>query len=440
MEKTAISIARGKVQWLINGHWTAGDRFPKRPGNLAKLAKEEGFDPAAASGVWLAEEQQVGFFTFDGKPIKGKPLAAVAARRLDRGQWPWRGLFCLGDDLWWLVVVDNAGALHPMWDVAGSQEEINQILDTRLAELAPIVHQETFDDPQGAWDWLLADEVVSRSVPTAVPVRSAQLAARKALFVVVPAGLLVVGASAGFVFWKKHQEFLAQQAAQQAAALLAQQQQQSAQQKAAEEAAMIARIQQQWQQTPRPWASMQPWSAILSACAPGPVTQDGWILTKVECSVQGAQLQIDRLWMRGKHATVLSAPPGQISPDGNSLMTSEKVALPQPISGQPVSSAQQAGLWWTGMTQAWAGVLQVKADPLQPWRPPVPPNTPPNVQQKLNPPVLWQQGRVSIVGNLIPTSWTQLTTAPGFAPEKMIIDVQPKGLQWTLEGMQYANP
>lgn len=440
MDKTTVVLRRGKSIWLVGGHWTAGERFPKRPGRLKKLAADEGFDPSRTAAVWLADEQQVGWFSFAGKPVKGFPLAALAARRLGAGQWPWQGLFKLDDDLWWLVVTDSAGALHPAWDVAGSEEAIHQVMSDKIAELATIPHQERFDDPNAAWEWLLGDASVIRTIPAAVSVTSAQVAAKKAVLVTVPLIAVLAGGGAGLMWWKHQQALRAQQMAQQA--MMAQQQAQTAAQAAAaaQEAAMMARIEQDWKNTPRPWAQTQAWGDVFSACQVGPITQHGWLLTTVQCSVQGATLNIKRTWARLPFATVLNAPEGSADPQGQTILSDSTVSLPAAQPGQPGSDAAQVSKWWLGMTQQWSQVLSIKADPLQPFTPPFPPNTPPQIQQKMTPPVLWRQGKVTISGAVEPKPLWPVLSAAGYLPERIEINLRGARLQWTFEGTQYVNP
>ncbi len=444
MTKKTVILTRGKTDWLLGGQWTAGGRFPKRPRNLKALAIEEGFDPAHTAAVWLADEQQIGWYAFAGAPKRGKPLAALAARKIGHDRWPWQGLFCLDADLWWLVVTDSTGAVHPLWDIVGTHDELMQVMTDRIAELATIQHQDRFETVEESWNWLLSDEDLARQIPLAVPVTAAQQSAKRAAMILLPALVVIAGGAAGLAWWKKHQMLKAQMAAQQAAAAQAALQNSQKAQEAAREAAMIAQIQQQWAATPRPWAQMHTWSDVIAACQPGPLTQDGWHLTGMQCHVQGDNLKIDRLWSRGQFATVLQAPQGTPDAQGQNIVQTSTVPLPPAAPGSAAANAQQAALWWLGMTQQWAGVLQIKADPLTPYRPPFPPNTPPAVQQKLQPPVLWQSGKVTITSQIAPGSkppalWPVLSAA-GFVPESMQISLQGQHLQWTLEGTQYANP
>ncbi len=443
MTKKTVIFTRGKTDWLIGGQWTAGERFPKRPKHLKALAAEEGFDPARTAAVWLSEEQQVGWFAFSGTPKKGKPLAALAARQVSNDKWPWQGLFCLDTDLWWLVVTDTTGAVHPLWDIFGTRDEVMQVMSDRIAELATIQHQDRFETPEESWSWLLEDEGLVRQIPVATPVNAAEQSIKKAALVLLPALVLVGGGGAGLIWWKKQQMLKAQIAAQQAIAAQAASQNSQKAQESAREAALIAQIRHQWAATPRPWAQMQTWSNVIAACQPGPLTQDGWRLTGLKCQVQGANLQIDRTWMRGQLATVLKAPSGTLDAQGQTVLQTSTVVLPAAQPGSAATDAKQAALWWLGMTQQWAGVLQIKADPMAPYRPPFPPNTPPNVQKELQPPVLWQSGKVSISAQIAPGAskahWPVLN-AVGFVPESMQITLQGANLQWTLEGTQYANP
>ena len=440
MEKTTVIFRRGKTNWLAGGHWTAGERFSKRPGSLKKLAIAEGFDPARTSAVWLPDEQQIGWFTFDGKPVKGLPLAALAARRLGVGQWPWQGLFKLDDDLWWLVVTDSAGALHPSWDIIGPEEWVMQSMHDRVAELATIPHQERIEDPEAAWEWLLGDAAVIRSLPSVKSVTGVQAAAQKTALVMVPLILLLAGGGAGLTWWEKRQALLAQEKARQS--LLAQQRDQQAQTAAqlAQEKALMAQIEQTWAQTPKPWTKTPSWGDVMAACQVGPVTQDGWLLTTVQCTLQGDSLQIQRTWNRLPFATVLNAPQGVIDPQGQTVVSQQSVALPTPQPGQAAVNGEQVGRWWLGMTQKWANVLAIKAEPLQPFRPPFPPNTPPQIQQKMTPPVLWQQGKVTITGAINPKPLWTVLSATGYLPQSVAINLKGARMQWTLEGTQYVNP
>lgn len=438
-QKFAHVLLHDGQSWVIGGHWSASGRFPKRPVGLKKLAREEGFDPKQSGFVWLREEQQTGWFVFGDKPLKAKPLAALAARRLTAAQLPWRGLFCLADDLWWLVVTDASGALNPKWDIFGAHDDVLNVINDNLAELAPITHQEIFNTPQESWEWLLGDEAEIRNLPMVVPALSAESAAKKVLMVAAPIGLAAAGAVVGLTWWKHKQEMLQQQAmtlAQQRAAALAQL---SKQQQEQQERAMIARIQAQWAAIPRPWQQAVAWSDALKSCQIGPVSIDGWQLTQVDCKVQGAQMQIARTFKRLPFATVFAMPQGELSADGNAVVQTQTVSLPAAPVSAPLPSVSDAQRTWMGLSQRWATVTPVTAAAAQPYRPPYPPNTPPQVQQKLPQPVLWNSISVSVQGATSPASWPVLGT-PYFLPDAITLALSGGSLQWTLKGTQYAAP
>lgn len=439
--KTAVVIERNKAVWLLAGQWSAGERFPKRPKSLKKLAAQEGFDPARTSAVWLQPEQQVGWFAFDGKPVKGAPLAPVATRQVDAAQWPWYGLFKLDADLWWMVVTDAVGAIHPFWDVVGSKEEIDRIFDDRVAELAPIQHYVRIESEDQAWSWLLQEKSVIRSVPAAAPVNSAEQAARRAALVGAPLALAAVGAAVGLKMWKDHRAALAQQLAQQQALLQQRAQMNESAAKAAKEAAMVAQIKQQWAQTPRPWVGAYSWAQVIQACTIGPLSQEGWGLQELVCTPGANGLEQRRTWVRLPQANVLKAPEGVLDPQGNTVVQTTLVPMPPAAGASAAAQKESVSRWWLGMTQKWAGILTIKADTFSPYRPPLPPNTPPDIQQKVGePPILWWSSAVSIDSPIaVDPRWSFLQTQ-GFVPTSLTIQLGASGMHWILKGAQYVNP
>jgi hypothetical protein len=226
--------------------------------------------------------------------------------------------------------------------------------------------------------------------------------------------------------------------------------QEKAQQLAAQQLAQLQAQEQQvkayWANLPKPWVAYPSWAQVMQSCQVGPLSENGWRLTSVDCVVSPAELQITRSWARAPLANVDKPPDqAQIAPDGNTATTVQKVALSADAHGTTPAAAEVAQLRWLSLAQRWANVIAISAEQAQAFVAPWPPNTSPDVQKELSPPpVLWKTLAVSITpkvthGLVQPSDDNNPFNQMDFVPTQVQITpgVVPA---MTIKGIQYAAP
>jgi len=449
MVAALITRRQGKSTktWVVGGAWTPGDALQDKPKRIKAIIQEQGLPPDRVSWVWVPETKQVGLFEFEGKPRRALSLAAHLAALLPSGKLPWRGVFNLGpaqrdgDDLWWVVAFGSTGDVAPGWDVVGTHDDVLDLLSERTSEIAMIPHGENFSTPEESWAFLDQDAPDFMAVPA-----SSTAAASSALKVLVPVAALAVAAAGGGLWWKHHreQQLLAQQAS--AARLAQETAQRLTAQHLAQQQAQEQQVKAAWANLPRPWVAYPSWAQVMQSCQVGPLSENGWGLTAVDCVVSPAGLQITRSWVRTPLANVDKPPAqAQIAPDGNTATTVQTVALSADAHGTTPAAAAAAQLRWLSLTQRWSHVIAIRAEQPQAFVAPWPPNTPPEVQKALAPPpVLWKTLAVSITptvthGLVQPSDDNNPLNQTNFVPTQVQITL---GLvpTMTLKGIQYAAP
>ena len=445
MAKTAKLITMDGKPWLVGGYWTAGGRY-KSKSNLKKAAIAEQFDQKHTAAVWLKETEQIGWFVFDGKPVKARALAPMVLSKLRMDSVPWRGTFHL-EGGWWLVAVDDAMALHPLWDVWVPDDEFQKFVEENSSRLMTFNQSLQLETPEESQKWLLDGEDYGNS-PKAVPVTGNEQNVKKGAVVLVVAGVVTGIGYAGWHLWQRHEAAMAsqQQMLRQAQAKL---NAETAQKLSAREIhAEEHRIKNSWQDWPRPWTNPVSWRTFFHACErswSGSINDQGWMLVQVRCHWSAKRptvLDIHKTWYRGSFATVLHAPHGVIRKHGDVIIQAVQKPLNWNAAGnavrEPLSSTiTKNQRFWMGQSQKWNGVIQITQGGSTLFRAPIPTDTPLSVRRDLHPPILWRSFPVDFNSTYTPNHW----------PFWAMSDLIPSGMtamlgkdsQYTVTGVQYGR-
>lgn len=443
--KTAKLISLDGKPWLIGGHWTAGGRYPKKP-KLKPAAREDLFDPDRTSAVWLKESEQIGWFVFDGKPKTARALAPMVLSKLRLDVVPWRGIFRL-EDGWWVIGVDDAMAIHPLWDVWVSDADFKKFYEENSARWMTFNSGLQLDTVEESRQWLLDGEDY-HNAPKAVAVTGAEQKAKQGAIAVAVIGSVAGAGALGWHLWKEHEAAVAHR--EQLARLVQQRMDaERAQQLTQREIAMETRhVENIWQDWPRPWTSPIAWRAFFKVCAQswsGRLNQQGWMLTQVHCQWSPKHpgvMDIDRTWARGKFATVLHAPSGSIESAGNVVLQHEVKTLSWKKNvggiGVPALKSLTANRrLWLGESQKWNGIVEIQRGAVKIFRAPIPKNTPPSVVKMLHPPILWKSFPVTFTSLYPPDRWTFWHNV-GLIPSGMTVTLG-KDSQYIVTGVQYGH-
>ncbi len=438
MQKTSVIVTHNKTRWALGGQWTAGGGTPKKPGNIKRLAADGGFDVGLTSAVWLKDEAQVGFYTFEKKEKSARSLAWSALQQLGAKDFPWRGLFNLGDDVWWLLAVDHSGTVHPRWDICGDEKTIRRIISDNIADLAPFNPSTEIVKPEESWDWLLSD--LTKTGPSVVPVTSLENIAKKLLVT----GLLIGGVGLGAVYMAdKHMDAeKAARLAQQKAARMAQMlhMQHLLALKAAQSKAMDVKLAQYYAQYPRPWTSSASNADIIRECLAEmqkPLSNNGWVAHSISCSVTGSDMTIKKIWGRNILASIHNRPSGNLNFKNGIVTSTTHMVLPVESASNQLPNSSQVFLNWVANSQVYGQPEKYTLQPLSPYTIPKPPFEMNNKNFKSK--ILWQEGQESITSFLSPANnaWTALDSLDFFIKRINIeLTVEP---QYTINGVQYGK-
>lgn len=446
--KTARLIHFDGKPWLIGGTWTAGGRYTKKP-NPKKAAKEEMFDPQHTAMVWLKESEQIGWFVFGDKVQSGRALAPLVLSKLQLSKVPWRGVFRL-DGGWWVVAVDDAMALHPLWDVWVPEEQFQRFYEENSSKWMTFSHGLQLDTPEESWKWLL-DEEDYRNAPKVTPVIAAEQTLKKGAVALVAMSAIAGLGFAGDYFWKVHEEDVAHhqrmlQLAQERLNAEANQREMAMTQ--AEIQSEQKQIEHSWQDWPRPWMRPISWNIFFHTCDKawvGKITDHGWMLTQVQChwSAKNPSLMvIHKKWLRGDFATVLHAPSGSVQKDGDSIDQTLHMKLAwkkysKDDTDSVLSSVSADKRLWLGESQKWNDVIQITSSTVGTFLAPIPKGTPPRVAKSLHPPVLWRSFPVTFSSLYTPNRWPFWNIA-GMVPSRLTV-VLGYNAHYTVTGVQYAE-
>jgi hypothetical protein len=446
--QSTVMDVNGHV-FLAGGYWSS-PVYKKAPGNLAKAAAVEGVTGKSLSAAFFQREQQIAFFSFSDKPKKGTPLAWAAISQVGKRsdfRLPFMGIFNLGP-VWWFIVVDVVGNVLPGCDRTGGREEILGLLsDPDLAGMLNPFRENAFflEDDKAAWQWLLED--LPRNAPVATPVN--EKARRMAMGVTGAAvAIMVIGGGVAGWHWWQARTLRIQQAKQ---ALLAQESRLSAAARLRAQAMDISRMRGRlatyWKNYPRPWRTQPSWTAFDTACekawkdVPGNV--DGWTPSQIKCVAQGKSVDVTVTWSAGRMATVIEAPRGEITANGNVIV---QTMGPSPISGvsadigiAALSAPSTITRDWIGLRQEYAPEIDVSSGTLTAFTPPVPSFVPAGQVKNMRSPVLWRWFPVTLISDLPPWSGWPVPKL-GFVPNTLIMNESGGRWSWILRGEQYAKP
>lgn len=443
--KSAKIITLGGKHWLVGGYWTAGGRYKSKQ-NLKKAAIAEQFDPGHTAAVWLREAEQIGWFVFDGKPVKERPLAPMVLSKLRMDSVPWRGTFKM-EGGWWVVAVDDAMALHPLWDVWVPDNEFQKFVEDNSSRLMTFNQSLQLETSEESQKWLLEGEYYGDS-PKATPVIGNEQNIKKGAMALVVAGVVTSIGYEGWRLWQQHEAAVAshqQMLRREQARLNAE----AAQKLTSREVhAEEHRIENSWQDWPRPWTNPISWRTFFQTCEQGwsgTVNDQGWMLVQVQChwtAKRPTVLDIHKTWDRGTFATVLHAPHGVIQKHGDVIIQTIRKSLNWNATGNAVqkplsSTITENQRFWTGQSQKWNGVIQITQGSSTYYRALIPKNTPPNIRKDLHPPILWRSFPVVFNSIYAPSHWP-FWAVSALIPSRMTA-VLGKESQYTVTGVQYGR-
>lgn len=437
--------------WIIGGTWTAGGRYPKNP-SFSKSAKEELFDPKKTSAIWLKDSEQVGWFCFDDKPLSAKALAPLVLSNLDLNGVPWHGIFKL-EDGWWIVAVDDAMALHPLWDTWVSDKDFIDFYQENNAKWMTFSHGVQLDNFEETKNWLFANNE-GKNAKKAVPINSSTEIAKKAGIIFFVFFVLFIAGMIGYHFWDLHERSIMEHKKM----LMMDQERLKAE--ALENKLALNRfeilkekhqIEETWKNWPKPWVAPMKWSVFFNTCEKAsdtPMNDNGWTLNKVSCHWSPNDsdfMDISWQWVRGQGATVLDVPENHGSPliqdKGNLIIEKQKINLKWNkktlIKNFSIPSLSDDENYWLGISQKWNGIIDVKYGKPESFLAPIPSGTSPKVSKLLHPPVLWEYFPVNFKSIYAPKDFTFLSRK-GIIPSDMSIFLGLNG-HYTLTGVQYAQ-
>jgi hypothetical protein len=457
-EGFANTVQLGGRTWVVGGQWSAPN-YAVKPKRLSELVREELHDPDATLAAYFKNEAQMAWFVFENpseRPGKTPVLSQALITQLDRfaGQpgyeFPMTVFLNLGP-FYWLVIFDSNRNVLPGYELWGSAEYINAILENpdnagRLSAFRETVIE--YGDEDEALSWLFRD--LDRRLIYAEPIKTGGL----------PLGLLaglgalvVVGVVADhYVMAEIHarQEAKAEEAARQALMHeMLQQQQMLAAEKLAD-TQFNQRLTAYWQNYPRPWVGTPPINETLSKCQSMVDGQepdvDGWIQTDEACSFIASEVDLTVNWKRGLGATIFALPESaSFDPTGETATSQSQVMLEDTATSAGTSPdlGDQMGLLrnWIGTSQEFGAEISVKVAPFTPFSPPVPGFVPASKVKEVQAetPVIWHQADVSITSNMPPWSGWPLLDSPGFVIQNLTASITGAGTTWTLNGEQYAR-
>lgn len=388
-------------------------------------------------GVGLPFEQKV----------KGKLYAAAASLATARPESA-SYIFCLGEDLWWGVVVAS-GILVPSTDassgdggdiVASSREELNHRMP--FASLDASAENYEYTDPEQALGFL--EGVFTEAGKTArIHSLTHEKRTKKRLSMAAVIGVAALIAVAGVGYWHHEREVARRKALltmQRAAAARARKlHQKSRLQKVSE---LVAAEKQLEQNQTGPWESAFKPGELLRLCRQAywhtyVVSQGGWQQNQWQCTAKGVR----SVWNVLPGGTIATAPKGKL--DSSYMQDKTQAKLPghaKPGGWDSVVKLNQTKRRWVIRSQTEHGqgfgiTFGKESNHVLHW--------PKNIQQaakKLGKPLpppqlMWRKLPVSVQTEIPPWHYTKLWDKPGFIIRKIS---KTRGKGWTITGVQYG--
>lgn len=405
-----VQVPGDKRQFVAGLSWKVEDRNPS-----AKRVRAL----AADRGRWACRRRtvnggfQVGFCEIPS-PAKKGGFTSLAAAIADARREPWLGIFQVSEDLFWYIAVRDNQSILPDGDLLGSADDIR---DARAAH-ASLGDWNFVDGDVGTLAEMLADRkgnwpiVDSRHRPWLKPTIAATC-------------VLVVGGGGVLAFKKHERDVLIQQ-------------QMAQQQRMALAAALAAK-----QPKPAPvlpWTQLASSTDFFSACQAAfsrtPLSQVGWVLTRVEFDQSpGGSVVQKTVWQRAGGTDVMT-PQGVLSNDGDSVQDSTTIATGLPLfSGDALETGDALRRAVRSVGQALGFPMQLSLSS----PPPAQPNPPANSRSGNHPPPPppWLQGQASM--KMPASPWAMglgavLDRIPGLRITSVVWD----GQDWAISGPVYS--
>jgi len=388
-------------------------------------------------GVGLPFEQKV----------KGKLYAAAASLATARPESA-SYIFCLGEDLWWGVVVAS-GILVPSTDaasgdggdiVASSREELNHRMP--FASLDASAENYEYTDPEEALGFL--EGVFTEAGKTArIHSLTQERRVRRHLTVGLALSVAALMGVGGLSYWH-HERMVARRqarlAAQRAAAARARRLHKKHRIKKV--SALVDAEKQYEQNVTRPWEVAFKPGELVHLCRQAywqtyVVSQGGWEQNQWQCSAKGVR----SVWNVLPGGTIATAPKGKI----NSSYTQDKTQAKLPGQAKPggwdsVAKLDQAKRPWVIRSQTEHGLgIQIvfgnDSSHVLHW-----PKQIKQAAKKLGQSlpankVLWHEVAVTVHTTVPPWDYTRLWDKPGFVIRNIRTA---RGKGWTITGVQYG--
>lgn len=455
-DKARSLVLNGEL-WALGAVWSAAD-YDKRPNNLYKFTRDQGFEPEATLVAHLPEASQVGWYEFESVEARPSRAGCLAHRLFDqvgrrsREEFPLPSVVILNlGECAWLTVLDDAGRILSEFERWGDIASLRRHLqdDEVAGTVNSFRKNELFiDDEDEAITWLFEGYrgrplYADRLYATSHNVKIGALVA--GIAIIVSGGLYEYHvrevarrlAAQQEQAWLTHSRLLASNAAKAAAQKL-------------KDERFNQRLQAYWANYPRPWSSAISSVAAASACesyvTTRPQNVDGWERTSASCYFNGQSMAVTESWKRGALATVLAMPVGAI-PDGsgNAATDSTTVLLPLQhdthIRASTLPAVAIVSGVWIAAGQSNPAAFTISAKGFTPFKPPVPGFVDQadikNVEAET--PTLWMQEDIGLQSGYAPSGGWPEMTEPGFTVQSITVSYKDNGINWQMTGVQYAQ-
>lgn len=444
--------------WAVGAVWSEAN-YERRPGNLYKLTKEKGFDPKRTLVTHIAATNQLGWYEFGDESSLPRRAACLSQllveqairRTRDDLDLPVVVVLNLGE-LSWMAILDRSGALVPEYERCGSMDGLREFLqDDEVAGLINSyrANEKIIDNADEAIAWLFdgirprpayADRVYARSYGAIVGGIIGTIALASVLLLAVHEHQVAAKklAAERAAMWLAHSRALAASA-------------EMTKEKLEQENNFQLRLQNYWNNYPRPWVDGLTGAAAASACesyvSSGVQNAAGWERTLASCTFSGSQMMVSETWKRGRLANITSLPDGATSDMSGDEATDEKVVVipnAQHLTLGQINLPTAGAMFtaWQAYGQEADGTFVVKQSPFVPFKPPVPPFVDPSkvaaVQAETL--VIWQDSAINIETQLAPSDGWSFLNTKAFLVKMITVNYDNNGVAWRITGDEYAQP
>jgi len=399
-----IRIPGDKRTFAAGLYWRHEDRKPSRKDLLAGargsdfwVAQRRTKNRSLQSGFCrpLLQKDLLGNSAPSDKPYKGR-VYSLAAAVADVLQEPWLGIFDIGEGLYWYIAVRDSYEILPDGDAVGDRYAIEDLRRQHAAYGEPTVFRDgNLDDIA----------LLLRQGPKVSPLSDVRKNPMKPLIIAAVSASTVAGG--GVFLWHEHEARVEHEA------LLAQE----------KRIAMLRAMQERkTAHVALPW-SLQPLpSQVLRGCLHAvqslPLSDKGWSLSRVRCSVNGSRLGTQVLWDWEPGATALDRPDGELTGLGKKVVQTLTPVLLPPSHAQGILPQAQAQNRLYGLGQALG--ISVKLMPPSHPEPAGMPGAKPTAPKPASP---WAKLPVSLSGTL--PQWGQETvwdSVPALRLDSLLVE------------------